>query len=260
MPAKPIRILQFLSISTMIYFAFLIRGMAANHYMDWSLDFKIGDCIEIILFTLPLTYLLLKWLSTKQNAFRDSLWLGLSFSIPYVLYDALFLGFYKGYGAAYLGSHWFLTIFYVIAPVEIAVIGYLVQNDDGEMAKTHLQMLSVSIAAWGLNWWEGSFSHHYIDWPLNMKIVRLSNIGLILLPLTWILLRWRSRPGEFSAQARWLAFYLSATFALFDFFYLGIARGYGAEHVSSLWHVAVFYPIVWIEVPWIGWLMDRKAA
>ena len=61
--------------ATIFYFLFLIRGLHNNHYLDWSLDFQIADCIEIMIFTLPMVYFPLKWISQRENYFKDSIWL-----------------------------------------------------------------------------------------------------------------------------------------------------------------------------------------
>lgn len=259
MPAQAMKATRFLLIATAIYGLFFLRGMAADHYLDWSLDFKIGDCIEIIIFTVPLTYLVLRRLSSKPEYFRDACWLALSFSIPYGIYDLILLGYVRGHGINYLSTFWFLTIFYFVALIEIPVIGYIMHRDDPSVTKAHLSMLAVAVLSWGLNRWEGSFSNHYSDWALNMKIVRTTNVVLMLAPICWITLRLTSRPGEYRRNAAWLALYFSFTFVLFDYLYTGIARGNGLTYIPTFWHASILYPIFWIEIPGIGAFIERTA-
>lgn len=260
MALKSLLIFRFFGFATFIYILFVIRGLPSHHYLDWSLDFKIGDCIEIILFTVPLTYLVLKWFSRKPDYFKDSLWLALSFSVPYAVYDFIFLGLLKGYGLDYPGTFWFLTIFYLIVLVEIPVIGYLMQRDDREVTKSHLLMLVTAVISWGLNWWEGSFSDHFAAWALNMKIIHLVNVVLILLPVGFGVLQFCSTEAGIFKSACWLALYFSFVFILFDFLYLGIARGHGLSYIVSNWHAAALYPLFWIEIPLIGWVAKGRAA
>lgn len=260
MSPQVIRVARFLAVSTFIYGLFFVRGITAGHYLDWSLDFQIADCIEIIIFTVPLTYSMLRWLSSKPHYFQDACWLALSFSVPYAIYDFVLLGYIRGYGLEYLSTFWFLTVFYFITLVEIPVIGYLMYRDDPVVTKGHLSMLLIVVVSWGLNWWEGSFSGHYFDWALNMKIVRMTNVVMMLAPISWLTLRMTSRPTECRENAAWLALYFSFTFALLDFLYLGIVQGHGLGYVRIFWHASILYPLFWIVIPGVGLLIERSVA
>ncbi len=244
--------------ATAVYILFIIRGLHNNHYLDWSQDFHIGDSLEIMIFTLPIVYFILKWFSVKQHYFKDALWLAFCTSVPFLVYDILYLGILKGYGFDYFGRFWFLTIFYFIVWIEIPIIGYLMQKDDPMVAKKHVVMLLVGIMGWLLNWWEGSHSDHYVNWSLNMKIVRLTNILLILLPIAYLVLRFQSTKEHYPRDAVLMALYLSSVFVLFDFLYLGIAKGHGLHFIQDYWFVTLFYPLFWIEIPLIGRVMRRS--
>ena len=244
----------FLTAST-VYALFLVRGLNNNHYLDWSLDFQIADCLEIVVFTLPLTYLPLKWFSTKKDYFADSIWFAFFLSVPFAIYDMIYAGIIRGHGPGYFGTFLFLTIFYFIVLIEVPLIGYLMQKDDPKIAKKHFLMLLLAIIAWLLNWWEGSFSGHYLQWSLNMKLVRLTNIALLLWTIAAVFLMFNSTRADYLKDARFLALYFSFVFILFDFLYLGIARGAGLGYVKEYWFVAVWYPVFWVEFPFIGWSM-----
>ena len=132
-------------------------------------------------------------------------------------------------------------------------------KDDPQITKKHFVMLSIAIIMWLLNLWEGSHSNHYLDWSLNMKIVRLTNILLILMPVVYLALRFNSSKQNYLKDATLLSLYLSCVFVLFDFLYLGIDKHFGLDYIREYWFVTLFYPIFWIEIPLTGCIMQRNA-
>ncbi len=258
MTPRSTKYIKFFLTSTAVYALFIVRGLNNNHYLDWSLDFQIADCIEIIIFTLPVACLSLKRFSAKHDYFKDSIRLALCFSIPYVVFDLVYVGLIRGHGIGYFSTFWFLTIFYFIVLIEIPVIGYLMQKDDPAIVKKHFLILLTAIIAWLLNWWEGSSSGHYLNWSLNMKIVRLTNVVLMIWPITYIVLLFQSTKDESLKDACLMALYFSFVFTLCDFLYLGISKGHGAGYIKDYWFITLFYPIFWIEIPLIGWYMKRN--
>ena len=175
-----------------------------------------------------------------------------------MIYDALYLGLFKGFGFGYFREFWFLTIFYFIVWVEMPVIGYLMQADDPKVTKKHLLMLSIAVMAWWLNWWEGSASHHYLDMALNMKMARLINVVLILLPIIYLALKLNSSKAQYFKDAVFLALYLTSVFVLFDFFYLAISEDHGLRYLIDYWFATLLYIIFWIEIPLLGRLMQKE--
>lgn len=244
-------------VANIIYLFFVIRGLPNRHYLDWPREFQIGDCIAIIIFTIPLVYLVLRWLSRRQDYVNDSFWFAFFTSVPFLVYDAFYLGIFKGFGFGYFGEFWFLTIFYFIVWVEMPLIGYLMQADDPKITKKHLFMLLVAVVAWWLNWWEGSYSHHYLELALNTKLARLINIVLMLLPIIYLVLKFHSSAAQYFKDAVFLALYLTFVFVLFDFFYFAISHGHGLRYLIDYWFVTVFYVIFWIEIPLVGRMMQK---
>lgn len=252
------KLLKLFLTATGIYLLFLIRGLHNNHYLDWSLDFQIGDCLEIMIFTIPVVYWSLKLFSSKPDYVKDAFWFALFLSLPYMLYDLIYLAGIKGQGPAYFKTFWFLTVFYFIVLIEVPLIGYLMKENDPRVLKKHSLMLLCAITAWLLNWWEGSSSDHYLRWSLNMKIVRLTNIVLVLLAITAVFLRAQSPRLENFKDAKFLSLYFSFIFMVFDFFYLGMAKGKGLSYITEYWFVTLIYPIMLIEMPLIGCFMQGR--
>ena len=252
--------LKIFLVAVAVYLLFLIRGLPNNHFLEWTLDFKIADCIEIIIFTLPLVYFTLRWFSNKADYFKDSIWFAFCVSVPFLILDIVYVGIIRGHGIEYLKSHWFLTIFYFIVWIEVPVIGYLMHKGDLNITKKHLMMLSIAIVMWLLNLWEGSHSNHFLEWSLNMKITRLINIVLMLLPIAYLILRFYSDKNHYFRDAALLALYVSCIFILFDFLYLGINNQYWLQYIQDYWFVTILYLIFWIEIPLIGLVMQRFRA
>ena len=244
--------------ANVVYLFFVIRGLPNHHYLDWSREFQIGDCIAIIIFTVPLVYLVLKCFSSKQDYLKDAVWFAFFTSVPFLIYDSVYLGVIKGFGFSFLKEFWFLTIFYFIVWVEMPVIGYLMQIDDPKTTKKHLVMLLIAVVAWWLNWWEGSYSQHHLDLALNMKIARLINIVLMLLPVVYLILKFYSSKTQYLKDTVLLAIYMTFVFGLFDFFYLAISLDYGLRYLIDYWSVTVLYVIYWIEFPLVGRVMQKQ--
>jgi len=245
------RRLKFFLTSVSIYLAFVLRGLHNNHYLDWTVDFQIGDCVEILLFAAPLIYVPLKRFSRKGEYVKDSVWFALCLSLPFAALDWIYLGWWKGHGLTYFRTFWFLTIFYFIVLVEAPVIGYLMQQDDRRVTRRHLVMLLLAVAAWLLNAWEGASSDHYLTWSLNMKLVRLTNVAL--LSSTLVLVDEATSEDRDRAAAGWfLPLYFSFVFMVLDFLYLGVSKGHGLDYLLRYWFVTAFYPIFWIAMMGAG--------
>ncbi len=243
--------------STVAYIIILLRGLPSNNYLDWPSYYLFGDGIELLVCVTVSNFLLLKWISNEQDYFKDSIWVAFFSSIILFIYDSLYLGIIKGFGFSYFDKFWFLWNVYFIIWIEIPITGYLMQKNDLKITKKHFVMLLFAIIAWLLNWWQGSYSNHYLEWALNTKIIRLTNILLILMPIVYFVLRFYSSKDQYFKDAGFLALYLSFIFIWFDFYYLGVSKGYGLSYIKNYWFLTLFYPIFWIEIPIIGWVMQR---
>ncbi len=248
---------QMFLICNVIYIIFVLRGLSTNHYQNLGLDYVITDSLEILVWLIPACIMVLKLVSRQDNYFKDSLWLAFYITVPFAVYDSIFLGIIKGFGFNFLSHWWFLTVFYIILWIEFPIVGYLMQAADRKMEKKHFLMIAVSIICWLLNYWMGIYSNHYQAWTLDMKIIRLTNIPLILFPITCFLLRHYSDMNNYIKDSCFLALYLSFAFILFDFYYLAAAKNHGAGYLHDYWFVTLFYPLFWLVVPTTGWIMKR---
>jgi hypothetical protein len=110
-----------------IWIMFGLVGLLNNHYQAWSLDWQIIHCIDLVLLTWPLTYVVLRKI-TNQKYIMHSLWFAFYGSVPFIILDYLYLHFIKGFNLSYLFSYWYLTIFYIIPWIEMPLIGYYLEK------------------------------------------------------------------------------------------------------------------------------------
>ncbi len=250
--------IRMFSISTIIYVLFILRGLSTNHFLGLPLDFYFFETFEIIIFLIPAGIFILKLVSSKENYVKDAAWLAFYTTILFVVYDFIFLGIFKGFGFAYLGKWWFLTIFYVILWFEFPIVGYLMKKNDLKLEKKHFLMIGISFVCWIINYWGGLASNHFQSWMVDMKLMRISNIPLILIPIVILFLRHNSDKKNYLKDAWVFAMYMIFVFILCDFQYLGIAKGSGLGYIIDYWFAALFYPIFLFTIPLIGWLMKRS--
>lgn len=251
--------LKFVVIVIAIYVVFVIRGLSTNHYQDLQLDFIFIDNLEIFMWLIPACFIILKFVSRKQDYFKDSFWLTFYATVPFVCFDLIFLGGIKGYGVGYFGRWWFLTLFYFILWVEFPIVGYLMQIDDREVEKKHLLIIAIASSCWLVNFWEGKSSSHFQQWTLDMKLMRLSNIPLILLLITWLFLRHFSHRKSYLKDGCLMALYFMFVFLLCDLHYLAVYKKFGIYYWVDNWFVALFYPLFWIVIPATAWAMKHMS-
>ncbi|MFQ5631280.1 MAG: hypothetical protein ACE5I1_21110 [bacterium] len=111
------------AITFAIWLIFLLAGLPSNYYLEWAFLAQVWLCIFAFFLILPLTYLILRkiW---AEDCFNSSLWLAFYASFPLMIYDYIFVGLIQGFGHAYIFSHWYLSIFYLIVWFEIPFAGW----------------------------------------------------------------------------------------------------------------------------------------
>jgi hypothetical protein len=57
----------------------------------------------------------------RVNAF----WIAFYFTVPFAILDSLYCGWYLGHGWSYLGTYWYLSIFYVTPWLQFPPTAYL---------------------------------------------------------------------------------------------------------------------------------------
>jgi hypothetical protein len=123
----------FLLLNSAIWLSFAVVGLLNDHYRSWPLDAQIVHCMDLALFIIPFSYVVLRLAGSAQR-FRDSLWLAFYETVPYAVYDYFYLSASRGNGAAYLGVYWYLTAFYFLPWLEVPVVGLLMDRHEKTLA------------------------------------------------------------------------------------------------------------------------------
>jgi len=103
-----------LCVVTTLWAWFFLGGLSSNYYLDWKpiYQFLFVDAIPAaIMFYLAPG--MIKFID-RRNVMRSALIIAFYFSVPFLIYDYIFLGIHKEYGLAYLSEFWFLSGFSVL--------------------------------------------------------------------------------------------------------------------------------------------------
>lgn len=58
-------------------------------------------------------------------------WLSFYFTVPFLILDSLYCGWYEGHGTAYFAKYWYLTVFYIIPWLTYLPYGLWARNSRG---------------------------------------------------------------------------------------------------------------------------------
>lgn len=123
----------------------------------------------------------------------------------------------------------------------------------------HIHLSLISIAVYALFIVRGLSSNHYQDLSVDFYFVEGIDIFIFLIPTCFLILKLISKKQDYFKDSMWLAFYTTIPFFFFDLIFLGIIKGFGIEFFSKWWFLSIFYFILWIEFPIIGYLMEKNS-
>lgn len=123
----------------------------------------------------------------------------------------------------------------------------------------HLITYIITFAIWFIFLLTGLPSDYYQTWSFSAQLWLCAFASVLLLPLTYIVLRqiWKE---NYLKNSLWFAFYASVPLILYDYIYVGLIKGLGHSYIFSHWYLTIFYFIVWIEIPLVGWVMQKKTG
>jgi len=122
--------------------------------------------------------------------------------------------------------------------------------------KKHILTFIVTFAIWLIFLIAGIPSDYYQLWPLGALIGLCIFVFILIFPLAYFVLI-RIWKDKFFKSSLWIAFYASVPLMLYDYIYIGIIKGDGYSFVFSHWYLSIFYVIVWIQIPFLGWVVDK---
>jgi len=123
----------------------------------------------------------------------------------------------------------------------------------------HLITYIFTFSIWFIFLLAGLQSDYYQTWSFNAQLWLSAFAFFLLLPLTYIVLRqiWKE---NYLKNSLWLAFYASVPLILYDYIYVVLIKGLGHSYIFSHWYLTIYYFIVWIEIPLVGWVMQKKTG
>jgi|Deesub1362B_J571_1020462.scaffolds.fasta_scaffold02187_9 hypothetical protein len=125
--------------------------------------------------------------------------------------------------------------------------------------KKHIITYIITFVVWFIFLLGGLPSDYYQGWSFSAQVWLCVFAFFLILPLTCIILLkiWKK---NYLKSSLWIAFYASVPVALYDYIYVGLMKGLGHSYIFSHWYLTIFYFIVWIEIPLVGWIMERRLA
>lgn len=101
-----------LIIVTAAWILFWIAGLP-HYYQQYSTKFMILFDLAILP---PICFVVYRSVKKSKpgGEFSASLWWAFYISFPLFIYDLLYVGVYIGNGIAFLWSHWYLTVYYIL--------------------------------------------------------------------------------------------------------------------------------------------------
>jgi len=125
--------------------------------------------------------------------------------------------------------------------------------------KKHIITYIITFVVWFLFLVGGLPSDYYQEWSFSAQILLSIFAFLLIPPLAYIVLLkiWEK---DYFKSSLWCAFYASVPLIFYDYIYLGLIKELGHSYIFSYWYLSIFYLIVWIEIPLVGWVVQRRTG
>ena len=124
-------------------------------------------------------------------------------------------------------------------------------------AKKHLWLIIYSFITW-LTFYLVGLPEYYQQWPTWAKLLALPGVTILYFPITRFSLNTYWNDGQHLKNSYWLALYLTLPLFIYDYLLLALYKGIGIYFVIPYWYLTFFYFSFWIQVPYIGWKMERE--
>ncbi|MBY8981855.1 MAG: hypothetical protein KGD57_02840 [Candidatus Lokiarchaeota archaeon] len=121
----------------------------------------------------------------------------------------------------------------------------------------HITTILITFVVWFIFMLLGLPSDYYQDLPLVIVVCVCIFAFFVIMGIDFIILK-RVWKEAFFKNSFWVAFYASIPLVFYDYIYVGLIKGMGLNFLVSHWYLTIFYFLVWIEIPFIGWIMQKK--
>jgi hypothetical protein len=94
-----------------VWGAFWVAGLPAYYQQYEMLTMAIACILLSVLISLAAVFVLRQ--GRESTRMTRALWLSVYYTVPFLLLDALYCGWYLGHGWQFVSKYWYLSIFYV---------------------------------------------------------------------------------------------------------------------------------------------------
>ncbi len=123
-------------------------------------------------------------------------------------------------------------------------------------ARTHLSLLVMSFITWFVFVLIG-LPDYYQSWAFPLQLALLPLVTLLYFPGTKFILN-KFPTKEHFRNSLWLALYLTLPLFTYDYIYIVLMKGDNMTFVFRYWYLSFFYVSFWIQMPLIGWWMEKN--
>lgn len=122
----------------------------------------------------------------------------------------------------------------------------------------HAKLLIYSFLTW-LSFYLAGFPEYFQHWPFWLQVIGVPIVTLLYFPMTRYSLKTLWRDKQHFRNSLWLAFYLTLPLFVYDYLLLAVYKDLGIGFAYSYWYLTFFYFSFWLQIPWIGWQMEKNA-
>lgn len=97
--------------ATGVWLAFWLIGLP-DYYQQYS---TVAMAVASILLTVAISFaaILVLRLGRDETRVPRAFWFSVYYTLPFIVLDALYCGWYLGHGAGFIGTYWYLSVFYL---------------------------------------------------------------------------------------------------------------------------------------------------
>jgi hypothetical protein len=105
-----------------VWAAFFVAGLP-DYYRQYPRSAMLAFCAAVTVGVVVAGFRMLRGVRSERRVARGA-WLAFYFTIPLAALDYLYCGLHLGHGWSFLGTYWYLTVFYAIPWLVFVPVAY----------------------------------------------------------------------------------------------------------------------------------------
>jgi len=94
-----------------VWAAFWLLGLPSYHQQYSAVPLAVASILLSVVISLAAIAVLRR--GRDETRMQRALWLSVYYTVPFVVLDALYCGWYLGHGAGFVARYWYLSVFYL---------------------------------------------------------------------------------------------------------------------------------------------------